>query len=64
MYFPLLAVLFSFIRETKVSDRVAIGLENFKASKLAKHLNRWTTGGASNDSRFAKGEILMSLRFA
>jgi hypothetical protein len=44
-----------------VSDKVVIGLENFKASKLARHLSRWTAGGASNDSRFAKGDILMSL---
>lgn len=43
-------------------DRAVIGLENFKASKFARHLRRWTVGGASNDSRFAKGDILMSLK--
>ena len=44
-------------------DIAVIGLENFKASKFARHLRRCTAGGASNDSRFAKGDILMSLKF-
>jgi hypothetical protein len=33
-------MLFALIRDIKVSDKVVIGLENFKASKLARHLSR------------------------
>jgi hypothetical protein len=40
IYFPSLSTLLSLIREIKVSDKDTIGLENFKASKFARHLNR------------------------
>lgn len=63
IYFPSLSTLFSLILETKISDKDTTGLENFKASKFAKHLSRWTAGGASNESRLAKGEILMNLHY-
>jgi hypothetical protein len=46
----LFPALFPLIRETKVLDIVVISLENFKASKFARHLRRRTAGGASNDS--------------
>jgi hypothetical protein len=39
-YFPLFSALFSLIREIKVLDIVVIGLENFRASKFARHRRR------------------------
>lgn len=64
MYLPSLSALRSFILETNVSAKVDIGFENRKASKFARHLSRWTTGGAFNDNRFAKGEILINLDYS
>jgi len=38
-----------------------MGFENRKATLFAKHLNLWTARGASNESLFANGEILITL---
>ena len=38
-----------------------MGFANRKATLLAKHRNLWTGLGASNESLFANGDILMTL---